>query len=162
MDTQKDLLSIKDCVKEYGVAISTLRRWIKKGELPASLVDTQYVIQRADLERLLIEKNLFKSESTVDTHRVSTSDNVNTQVSTHMDTQVDTLITQMDTLKRENEYLKEKISTLERTISILEKDKEFLQAQVQQLTNTLALLTTRQLPEPKGFIDRIKGWFKKE
>ncbi len=157
-DTQKDLLSIKDCVKEYGIAISTLRRWIKRGELSASIVDTQYVIKRGDLETLLAKKGLLKSESTVDTqmdtHRVS--------MDTQMDTQVDTLSTQVDTLKRENEYLKEKISTLERTISILEQDREFLQAQVQQLTNTISLLTTRQLPEPRGLLDRIRNWLKKE
>jgi len=154
MDTQKDLLSIKDCVKEYGIAISTLRRWIKKGELPASLVDTQYVIHRNELETLLARKNISRPKTNVDTQEVSTS--------THIDTQVDTLVTQMDILKKENEYLKEKISSLERTITALERDKEFLQGQVQNLTNTINMLTTRQLPPPsQGLFTRLKSLFKK-
>ena len=154
MDTQKDLLSIKDCVKEYGIAISTLRRWIKKGELPASLVDTQYVIHRNELETLLARKNISRPKTTGDTQEVSTS--------THIDTQVDTLVTQMDILKKENEYLKEKISSLERTIATLERDKEFLQGQVQNLTNTINMLTTKQLPPPgQGLFTRLKSLFKK-
>ena len=146
-------MSIKDCVKEYGIAITTLRRWIKKGELPASLVDTQYVIHRNELENLLARKNISRLKTTVDTQEVS--------MSTHIDTQVDTLVTQVDTLKKENEYLKEKISSLERTIATLERDKEFLQGQVQQLTNTISLLTTKQLPEPRRFIDKVKDLFRK-
>jgi len=154
MDTQKDLLSIKDCVKEYGIAISTLRRWIKKGELPASLVDTQYVIHRNELETLLARKNISRPKTNVDTQEVSTS--------THIDTQVDTLVTQMDILKKENEYLKEKISSLERTIATLERDKEFLQGQVQNLINTINMLTTKQLPPPgQGLFTRLKSLFKK-
>jgi phage antirepressor YoqD-like protein len=154
MDTQKDLLSIKDCVKEYGIAISTLRRWIKKGELPATLVDTQYVIQRDELENLLVRKNISRSKITVDTQEVSAS--------THIDTQADTLATQLDILKKENEYLKEKIGSLERTIAILEQDKEFLQGQVQNLINTINMLTTRQLPPPgQGLFTRLKNLFRK-
>jgi len=147
MDTQKDLLSIKDCVKEYGIAITTLRRWIKKGELPASLVDTQYVIHRNELENLLARKNISRPKTNVDTQEVS--------MNTHIDTQV-------DTLKKENEYLKEKISSLERTIATLERDKEFLQGQVQNLTNTINMLTTKQLPPPgQGLFTRLKSLFKK-
>ncbi len=154
MDTQKDLLSIKDCVREYGIAYSTLRRWIKKGELPATIVDTQYVIQRDELEKLLAKKNISKPKTAVDTQEVS--------MSTHTDTQVDTLVTQIDILKKENEYLQEKISSLERTIATLERDKEFLQGQVQNLINTINTLTTKQLPPPgQGLFTRLKNLFKK-
>lgn len=162
MDTQKDVLSIKDCVKEYSIAITTLRRWIKKGELPASFSDNQYTIRREDLERLLINKGILKPKTSMDTQRVSTESIQDTQVDTQVSTQLNAMDTQLDILKKENEFLKDKITVLEHTIAALEQDKQFLQAQVQQLTNTLTLLTTKQLPEPKGFIDRIKGWFKKE
>jgi len=58
-------------------------------------------------------------------------------------------------LEREIEFLKEKIETLER-------DKEFLQGQVQNLTNTINMLTTKQLPPPgQGLFTRLKSLFKK-
>jgi len=58
-------------------------------------------------------------------------------------------------LEREIEFLKEKIETLE-------KDKEFLQGQVQNLVNTINMLTTKQLPPPsQGLFTRLKSLFKK-
>jgi len=58
-------------------------------------------------------------------------------------------------LEREIEFLREKIA-------ILEKDKEFLQGQVQNLVNTINLLTTKQLPPPsQGLFTKLKNLFKK-
>jgi excisionase family DNA binding protein len=58
-------------------------------------------------------------------------------------------------LEREIEFLREKIA-------ILEKDKEFLQGQVQNLVNTINLLTTKQLPPPsQGLFTKLKSLFKK-
>jgi len=146
----EELFTIQECVRIYKLSTNTIRKWIKKNILPAKFVNNQYLIRKEDIENLLLQKGLLYSNTEV------TSD-ITTKV-THTTTETTTGLPQ-DTivieLKKENEFLKEKIR-------ILEQDKEFLQAQVQQLTNTLALLTTRQLPEPKGFIDRIKGWFKKE
>ncbi|MBC7319554.1 hypothetical protein H5T89_02815, partial [bacterium] len=140
-------------------------KWIKKNLLKASIVSNQYLICKEEIEKLLKEKGILKTNLETNTR---TSPEINTETSPiggQINPQINITSDQInliDNLKKEIEFLREKISTLERTISILEQDKQFLQAQVQQLTNTLSLLTKRQLPEPKGVIDRIKGWFRKE
>jgi len=69
--------------------------------------------------------------------------------------QVSTDSDMVNRLEREIEFLKEKIETLE-------KDKEFLQGQVQNLINTINMLTTKQLPPPgQGLFTRLKNLFRK-
>jgi excisionase family DNA binding protein len=69
--------------------------------------------------------------------------------------QVSTDSDMVNRLEREIEFLKEKIETLE-------KDKEFLQGQVQNLINTINILTTKQLPPPgQGLFTRLKNLFSK-
>jgi excisionase family DNA binding protein len=69
--------------------------------------------------------------------------------------QVSTDSDMVNRLEREIEFLKEKIETLE-------KDKEFLQGQVQNLINTINILTTKQLPPPgQGLFTRLKNLFRK-
>lgn len=146
----EELLTIQDCVRIYKISTNTLRKWIKKNLIPTSFNNNQYFIRKEDIESLLLQKGLLHGNTEITT-------NTTTEV-THTTTETTTGLPQdiiIIELRKENEFLKEKIR-------ILEQDKQFLQAQVQQLTNTLSLLTTRQLPEPKGVIDRIKGWFRKE
>ncbi|MBC7320683.1 helix-turn-helix domain-containing protein [bacterium] len=146
----EELLSIQDCVRLYKLSTNTLRKWIKKNILPAKFNNNQYFIRKEDIETLLLQKGLLHGNTEITTD--TTTEVIHTTTETTTGLPQDTIIIE---LRKENEFLKEKIR-------ILEQDKQFLQAQVQQLTNTLSLLTTRQLPEPKGVIDRIKGWFRKE
>ncbi len=150
-----DRLTIKDCSKNYGISEVTLRRWIKKGKLKAMLIDGQYMIAQEDIEKIiLIDKKDTEKSLSVDEEEPSTNKDINAL---------------LDDTRKENEMLTARIRELERElefqktlISRLEEDKAFLQGQIQQLTNTLNLLTTKQLPPPPGFFDRIKSIFRKE
>lgn len=133
------MLTIEQCAKKYNLSSSTLRKWIKKGLLTSTFQGNQWLIEESSLQNLLKEKGL-----TLDDNQRLTEVNM-----------VNQMAIQIATLQKENEMLKEQINALK-------EEREFLRGQIQQLTNTISLLTTRQLPEPKGFIDRIKGWFKKE
>lgn len=133
-------LTIKDCTKNYGISEITLRRWIKRGKLSAELINGQYLIDSDEIESILSREKEEQDE-------------------------VDPIL---DSLKRENESLSMRIKELEREIEFqrsiitrLEEDKSFLQGQIQQLTNTINMLTMKQLPPP-GFFNRIKNLFKKE
>ncbi|MCX7795048.1 MAG: helix-turn-helix domain-containing protein [bacterium] len=171
----EELLTIQDCVRIYKVSTNTIRKWIKKNLLPASFSNNQYFIRKEDIESLLSEKGLLRGNTGITTETTTVLPRITTETTTGLpqDTTVGLPRVTTDTttglpqdttiieLKKENEYLKERIADLEHTIATLEQDKQFLQAQVQQLTNTLSLLTTRQLPEPKRFVDKIKDWFKR-
>ena len=156
-----NLLSIQDCARLYDLSTVTIRKWIKKNQLPASIISNQYLISREAIEKLLEEKGLIRinTRTNPETNPRTSPKEVWTSPESNLIREETNLFNE---LKKENEYLKEKINTMEHTISILQQDKEFLQGQVQQLTNTLSLLTTKQLPEPKGVMSKIKGWFRKE
>jgi len=171
-----NLLSIQDCARLYDLSTVTIRKWIKKNQLPASIINNQYLINQETIEKLLEEKGLIRinTRTNPETNPRTSPKEVWTSPETNPRTSPKEVWTSPESnlireetnlfneLKKENEYLKEKINTMEHTISILQQDKEFLQGQVQQLTNTLSLLTTKQLPEPKGVMSKIKGWFRKE
>jgi len=133
------MLTIEQCAKKYNVSSSTLRKWIKRGLLTSTFQGNQWLIDEKSLQDLLKEKGL-----TIEVNQRLTSDDM-----------VNQMVIQIATLEKENELLREQIN-------FLKEEREFLRGQLQQLTNTISLLTTRQLPEPKGLIDRIKSWFKKE
>ncbi|GEM_PF-1229247 len=160
-----NLLSIQDCARLYNLSTVTIRKWIKKNQLPASIISNQYLISREAIEKLLEEKGLIRINPRTNTE---TNPETNTRTSpkevqiSPESSPIREETSLFNELKKENEYLKEKINTMEHTISILQQGKEFLQGQVQQLTNTISLLTTKQLPEPKGVMSKIKGWFRKE
>lgn len=128
----EEYLSIQSCARKYNLNTATLRRWIKKGYITAVLEDNQYLIDEASLIEYLNTKGMARE--------VTASNN---------------LAIELAKLEKENEMLKQMVEQMQ-------KENEFLKAQVQQLTNTISMLTTRQLPEPKSFIDKVKGWFRKE
>ena len=39
-----NLLSIQDCARLYDLSTVTIRKWIKKNQLPASIINNQYLI----------------------------------------------------------------------------------------------------------------------
>jgi predicted nuclease with TOPRIM domain len=138
-DMDEEYLSIQTCAKKYNLNTATLRRWIKKGYISAIFEDNQYLIDEASLIEYLNTRGM--------TGEVAVSNN---------------LAIQLAKLEKENEMLNRLIEQIQKENEILQKENEFLKAQVQQLTNTISMLTTRQLPEPKSFTDRLKGWFKRE
>lgn len=133
------MLNIETCTKKYGVSSNTLRRWIKRNLVKATLENNQWLVDEDSLVSYLQTKG-------IEVNPALTSVEFQTKIAI---------------LEKENEFLKEQINLLNQTIQSLKEEREFLRGQLQQLTNTINILTTRQLPEPKGFIDRIKGWFRK-
>jgi len=153
----ESLLSIQDCARLYNLSTVTIRKWIKKNQLSAAIVNNQYLIRQEDLEKLLEQKGLI-------TTNLRSTPNINTET-TLKEPEISLITNQtslVNELKKEIEFLREKNSSLERTITALERDKEFLQGQVQNLVNTINLLTTKQLPPPgQGLFTRLKSLFKK-
>jgi excisionase family DNA binding protein len=152
------VLSIQNCARLYKLSTVTIRKWIKKGQLSATISNNQYLIRKEDIEKLLQEKGLIHTnpriipETNMETNETNTETNtrINTEINTETnpkvseinpkEPEINPIIDQtnlVNELRREIEFLQEKISSLERTIAILERDKEFLQGQVQNLTNTL-------------------------
>ena len=52
------MITVPEAAKRAGKDPETIRRWIRKGELPARKVGTQHVIEESDLEALLDEEQL--------------------------------------------------------------------------------------------------------
>jgi predicted site-specific integrase-resolvase len=124
-------LTIKDCTRLFGVPAITLRRWIKKGKLSASLINGQYMIKQEDIGKTLSSN---KEGLSIDIDQVIRErDNLINQVS-NLKRENDNLINQVKELEKEIEFQKDLISRLE-------EDKAFLQGQIQQLATTLNLLT---------------------
>jgi excisionase family DNA binding protein len=166
------VLSIQDCARLYKLSTVTIRKWIKKGQLSATISNNQYLIRKEDIEKLLQEKGLIYTnpriipETNTETNTwINTETNPKVSEINPKEPEINPIIDQtnlVNELRREIEFLQEKISSLERTIAILERDKEFLQGQVQNLTNTINILTTKQLPPPgQGLFTRLKNLFKK-
>jgi hypothetical protein len=58
MEIQKDLLKIEDCIKDYGIVITSLKKWIRESELSALLLDIRYTIYKNETGNRTIEKSL--------------------------------------------------------------------------------------------------------
>jgi excisionase family DNA binding protein len=50
-----DLLTLPEIAEMTGMAGPTVRVWVKQGRLPATKVGRQWMVRRADLERMLAE-----------------------------------------------------------------------------------------------------------
>lgn len=53
MDTDKILLTIREVAKIVGVCPRTIWNWIKKGQLPATMLGGLYFIHRDDLNNII-------------------------------------------------------------------------------------------------------------
>lgn len=124
-------LSIQTCAKKYNLNPATLRRWIKKGFISAQLEDNQYLIDEDSLVEYLNSKGIEAVPQLTDN-----------------------IALQLAKLERELELAN-------RFIEQLQKENEFLRGQVQQLTNTINILTTKALeaPTPMSFRQRIRRFF---
>ncbi len=63
-----NLLSIQDCARLYDLSTVTIRKWIKKNQLPASIISNQYLISREAIEKLLEEKGLIRINPRTNTY----------------------------------------------------------------------------------------------
>jgi chromosome segregation ATPase len=133
------------------------------------LVSNRYLIDKDSLENLLKSE---KDKVGIDEEQMKNMTRQMTSLSEQGEILIEEntkLKEQLSNMEKENKELYEKISILEKDkeflkekLNILEKDKEFLQGQVQNLVNTINLLTTKQLPPPgQGLFTRLKSLFKK-
>lgn len=113
-----EYLSIQVCSAKYGISPITLRRWIKKGLISAEIEDKQYLIDEDSLIEYLNSKGIEAS--------IQFTNN---------------LALQLAKVEKELEVTK-------RFMEQLQKENEFLRSQVQQLTNTINILTTKALEGP--------------
>jgi len=166
---EEKFLTIREVVRNYGISETTVRRWIRGDKVKTRLVSNRYLIDKDSLENLLKsekDKVGIDEEQMKNMTRQMTSLSEQGEILTEENTK---LKEQLSNVEKENKELYEKISMLEKDkeflkekLNILEKDKEFLQGQVQNLVNTINLLTTKQLPPPgQGLFTRLKGLFKK-
>lgn len=131
-------LTIEQGAKKYNLSSVSLRKWVRKKLIDAIFENNQWYVNENSLLSFLESRGL------------------NTQPTSDLAVSI-----QVAELKKENELLKTQLETLNKVIEAKDKEIEFLRAQVQQLTNTINLLTTRALEAPKErFIDKIKNLFK--
>jgi len=131
------VLSIQDCARLYKLSTVTIRKWIKKGQLSATISNNQYLIRKEDIEKLLQEKGLIHTNPRI---IPETNTETNTRINTEINTETNPKVSEINPkepeinpiidqtnlvneLRREIEFLQEKISSLERTIAILERDR---------------------------------------
>lgn len=131
-------LTIEQGAKKYNLSSVSLRKWVRKKLIDAIFENNQWYVNESSLLSFLESRGL------------------NTQPTSDLAVSI-----QVAELKKENELLKAQLETLNKVIEAKDKEIEFLRAQVQQLTNTVNLLTTRALEAPKEtFLDRVKSFFK--
>ena len=166
---EEKFLTIREVVRNYGISETTVRRWIRGDKVKTRLVSNRYLIDKDSLENLLKSE---KDKVGIDEEQMKNMTRQMTSLSEQGEILIEEntkLKEQLSNMEKENKELYEKISILEKDkeflkekLNILEKDKEFLQGQVQNLTNTINMLTTRQLPPPgQGLFTRLKSLFKK-
>jgi excisionase family DNA binding protein len=131
------VLSIQNCARLYKLSTVTIRKWIKKGQLSATISNNQYLIRKEDIEKLLQEKGLIHTNPRI---IPETNTETNTRINTEINTETNPKVSEINPkepeinpiidqtnlvneLRREIEFLQEKISSLERTIAILERDR---------------------------------------
>jgi len=131
-------LTIEQSAKKYNLSSVSLRKWVRKKLIDAIFENNQWYVNESSLLSFLESKGL------------------NTQPISDLATSI-----QLAELRKENESLKIQIETLSKIIDAKDKEIEFLRAQVQQLTNTISLLTTKALEAPKeSFLNKIKSFLK--
>jgi hypothetical protein len=166
---EEKFLTIREVVRNYGISETTVRRWIRGDKVKTRLVSNRYLIDKDSLENLLKSE---KDKVGIDEEQMKNMTRQMTSLSEQGEILIEEntkLKEQLSNMEKENKELYEKISILEKDkeflkekLNILEKDKEFLQGQVQNLVNTINLLTTKQLPPPgQGLFTRLKSLFKK-
>lgn len=131
-------LTIEQGAKKYNLSSVSLRKWVRKKLIDAIFENNQWYVNESSLLSFLESRGL------------------NTQPTSDLAVSI-----QVAELKKENELLKAQLETLNKVIEAKDKEIEFLRAQVQQLTNTVNLLTTRALEAPKEtFLDKVRNLFK--
>ena len=166
---EEKFLTIREVVRNYRISETTVRRWIRGDKVKTRLVSNRYLIDKDSLENLLKSE---KDKVGIDEEQMKNMTRQMTSLSEQGEILIEEntkLKEQLSNMEKENKELYEKISILEKDkeflkekLNILEKDKEFLQGQVQNLVNTINLLTTRQLPPPgQGLFTRLKNLFRK-
>jgi len=166
---EEKFLTIREVVRNYRISETTVRRWIRGDKVKTRLVSNRYLIDKDSLENLLKSE---KDKVGIDEEQMKNMTRQMTSLSEQGEILIEEntkLKEQLSNMEKENKELYEKISILEKDkeflkekLNILEKDKEFLQGQVQNLVNTINLLTTKQLPPPsQGLFTRLKSLFKK-
>ena len=127
----KNYLTIDKASKKYNLSPYSIRRWIKDKLIEAYRESNIWYISEDSLLDFLKSKGI-KVESAQDSN---------------------SLVTII--------RLEEQIKSLEKLVKELEEERNFLRAQVQQLTNTINILTTKAIESPKqSLFQKIKGLFR--
>lgn len=127
----KSYLTIDKASKKYNLSPYSIRRWIKDKLIEAYRESNIWYISEDSLLEFLKSKGI-KVESAQDSN---------------------SLVTII--------RLEEQIKSLEKLVKELEEERNFLRAQVQQLTNTINILTTKAIESPRqSLLQKIRGLFR--
>lgn len=105
----EEYLTIQTCAKKYNLNPITLRRWIKKGYIYATLEDNQYLIDEASLIEYLNTKRVGD---------LSISNNLSVQIA-RLEKENEMASRLIEQLQKENEFLRSQVQQLTNAINIL-------------------------------------------
>jgi len=124
-------LTVQECAQRVRRSEETVRRWIRKGKMPATQKDGQYIIKEEDL---------------LETSLVAQGDDKDAQDVAHLQEVVELLQTQVEHLKNELENKEKHITELESQL-----------AESSKRPDTIILQLTQQLEKKDLLLEDLRA-----